>query len=143
VAQRDLGGTWALAVATGTPSLRRIERLPGGKLIAVGSAGTVVQSVDGGATWSPQPSGTSQRINSVRFLDDQNGWIAGPAIPGAHLERRHELDAGRARHGERLELRGCARKRAWVVGDNATAFPERGLAGPAGSSSTCTRRRPT
>src|SRR5262245_58086390 len=31
----DLGGTWALAVVVGTPNLRRIERLPGGKLIAV------------------------------------------------------------------------------------------------------------
>jgi photosystem II stability/assembly factor-like uncharacterized protein len=119
----DLGGTWALAVASGTPSLRRIERLPGGKLIAVGSGGTVLASVDGGATWSPQPSGTSQRINSVRFLDDQNGWIAGA---NGFLARTSNggtswtpVVLGTANNLNCVDARGSA---AWVVGDNATTF---------------------
>src|SRR5215813_5907402 len=44
----DLGGTWGLVVVSGTPSLRRVERLSGGQLIAVGSGGTVVGPGGGG-----------------------------------------------------------------------------------------------
>src|SRR5207244_2432999 len=44
---------------------------------AVGSGGTVVQSTDGGATWSAKASGTSEQLNAVRFMDGQNGWVAG------------------------------------------------------------------
>ena len=73
----DLGGTWTVAAVEGAPSLRRLESLGGDGLMAVGGGGTVLVSSDWGATWSPQASGTTEQLNAVRFVDGQNGWIAG------------------------------------------------------------------
>src|SRR5207342_2523835 len=90
----DLGVSWSPAVVSAgsgptdlkrarydrtfsTASLRRVAWLGGGTLIAVGSGGTVVQSTDGGATWSAKASGTTEQLNAVRFVDGQNGWMAG------------------------------------------------------------------
>jgi hypothetical protein len=44
---------------------------------AVGGAGTILHTSDGGSTWSPQSSGYGRTIYSVTFLDAQNGWVAG------------------------------------------------------------------
>ncbi len=44
---------------------------------AVGRSGTILSSGDGGATWTPQTSGTELDLWSVRFqLDGQIGWIS-------------------------------------------------------------------
>jgi photosystem II stability/assembly factor-like uncharacterized protein len=59
----------------------------------------------------------------VRFLDDQNGWIAGtngflarPRTGGASWT---PVALGTANDLNCVDARGSA---AWVVGDNATAF---------------------
>jgi photosystem II stability/assembly factor-like uncharacterized protein len=44
---------------------------------AVGAQGTILHTTDGGATWSPQSSGTTEPLNAVRFLDAQHGWAVG------------------------------------------------------------------
>jgi photosystem II stability/assembly factor-like uncharacterized protein len=44
---------------------------------AVGDRGVIWHTVDGGATWREQSSGTSCRLNSVFFLDARRGWAAG------------------------------------------------------------------
>lgn len=44
---------------------------------AVGAAGTVVATTDGGATWSAQASGTSFNLRKVVFVDASVGWAAG------------------------------------------------------------------
>jgi len=43
----------------------------------VGDGGTLVRTVDGGATWAPQPSGTSRSLRAIQFVDDLHGWIVG------------------------------------------------------------------
>src|SRR5215813_6386299 len=115
----DLGGTWGLAVVSGTPSLRRVERLSGGQLIAVGSGGTVVGSGDGGATWSAKASGTTERLNGVRFVDGQHGWVAGT---NGYVGRTMDGGAswtpvvvGTTNDLNGIDALGSA---VWVVGDN-------------------------
>ena len=46
---------------------------------AVGQGGTVIKTEDGGKTWEPRESGTSEWLNSVAFAGDgRNGWIVAP-----------------------------------------------------------------
>ena len=44
---------------------------------AVGNAGSVLVTSDGGATWRPQNSGTSEDLQAAAFLDADNGLAAG------------------------------------------------------------------
>lgn len=44
---------------------------------AVGEAGQILKTTDGGATWSGQRSGVSARLTQVRFADLTTGWALG------------------------------------------------------------------
>jgi lipoprotein-anchoring transpeptidase ErfK/SrfK len=46
---------------------------------AVGAAGTILATSDGGTTWSTQsaPSGITQNLSAVAFANAERGWIAG------------------------------------------------------------------
>lgn len=43
----------------------------------VGDAGTILKTDNGGEMWTPQSSGTSERLYSVQFTDSQTGWAVG------------------------------------------------------------------
>lgn len=46
----------------------------------VGSSGTILATVNGGRTWNPQTSNTTETINSVNFQQDGlHGWAVGLA----------------------------------------------------------------
>ena len=42
-----------------------------------GRCGTVVNTSDGGMTWSHQNTGTDYTLSSIYFVDPQNGWAVG------------------------------------------------------------------
>ena len=44
---------------------------------AVGKAGTILHTSDGGATWASQSSGTEFELAQVAFVDTNNGWVVG------------------------------------------------------------------
>jgi len=44
---------------------------------AVGEAGTILATSDGGATWNGQSSGTNARLWAVAFTDPSHGWAVG------------------------------------------------------------------
>jgi len=44
---------------------------------AVGGAGTILSTSDGGRHWSPQNSGTGETLMSVSFVDRLHGWAVG------------------------------------------------------------------
>ena len=48
-----------------------------GSAWAVGDAGAILRSSDGGATWTPQASGTSENLYAVHFADAQRGAAVG------------------------------------------------------------------
>jgi photosystem II stability/assembly factor-like uncharacterized protein len=43
----------------------------------VGNWGSILATVDGGATWSPQSSGSEQSLTGVAFVDGMRGWAVG------------------------------------------------------------------
>ena len=57
--------------------LHDVHLLPGGQAWAVGEHGTIWHSVDGGARWKLQPSGTSAPLHAVWFINRREGWIVG------------------------------------------------------------------
>lgn len=58
---------------------------------AVGEAGTIVHTTDGGDTWTVQKSGTPRNFSDVHFLDAVTGWAVGRS--GTVL---HTTDGGAA-----------------------------------------------
>jgi photosystem II stability/assembly factor-like uncharacterized protein len=47
---------------------------------AVGAGGLILHSVDAGASWSPQTSGTTGDLWSAAFADDHDGWALGDVL---------------------------------------------------------------
>ncbi len=43
----------------------------------VGAFGSIAHTADGGTTWQPQSSKTTQQLYDVDFVDAKNGWIVG------------------------------------------------------------------
>ena len=43
----------------------------------VGSQGTILKTMNGGATWVPLNSGTDASLGTVHFVDAQRGWVGG------------------------------------------------------------------
>ena len=46
---------------------------------AVGAGGTILATIDGGASWHTQSSGTSSALSAVAFADATHGWAVGAA----------------------------------------------------------------
>ena len=46
---------------------------------AVGEHGTILHTTDGGSTWTPQTSGTSNHLEGVHFTDANTAWAVGYA----------------------------------------------------------------
>ena len=44
---------------------------------AVGEAGTILYSSDGGNNWLPQMSGTDQHLYSISVVDQSKSWVVG------------------------------------------------------------------
>ncbi len=44
---------------------------------AVGEAGVIISTTDGGQTWTPQSSGYELTLNALDFADESNGWAVG------------------------------------------------------------------
>lgn len=44
---------------------------------AVGDAGQILKTIDGGSTWVPQVSHVTKRLTHVRFANSTTGWIVG------------------------------------------------------------------
>jgi len=78
----DGGSSWA-AIATGLSgvNLFDIDFVPGSQVgWIVGETGTVLKSVDGGATLVAQTSGTSEDLYAVWAKDENTAWIAGENV---------------------------------------------------------------
>ena len=84
----------------------------------VGELGIVFKSVDGGATWTSQPSGSMSDLLAVHFLDASTGWAVGKI--GTVLK---SVDGGATwtpqQSGSRADLTGVQfvdTNTGWVVG---------------------------
>lgn len=68
----DGGVTWAKRTAD--VSLKAVSVPDATHAWAVGAAGTILASTDGGQSWTPQASGTTSDLGSVSFIDALHGW---------------------------------------------------------------------
>ncbi len=62
-----------------TNSLNGIGVFTNDYVIAVGDAGTILRTTDGGSSWENIPSGTSERLNSISVLNNSTAVIVGDA----------------------------------------------------------------
>ena len=53
---------------------------------AVGDAGVILNTSDGGQTWLPQASGTTQKLRAVFFVNANTGWAVGGSSPKVILK---------------------------------------------------------
>src|SRR4026207_540843 len=77
----------------------------------VGSKGSLLQTLDGGNTWTTRPAGTEDVVRDIFFVDDQNGWMVCEVNayqlktvedPRAYLMKT--TDGGE--HWKRIEIKG-------------------------------------
>jgi photosystem II stability/assembly factor-like uncharacterized protein len=78
---------------------------------AIGSKGTILATVDGGLTWQPTPSSSTDVLRDIIFVDQNNGWLVVEVNlyelktkdqPRAYLMRT--TDGGE--HWERVDIKG-------------------------------------
>jgi photosystem II stability/assembly factor-like uncharacterized protein len=74
-------GTWQLQSPLPTwQVLHGVDLVSPSEAWAVGEAGVILHTTDGGVTWVAQNSATNQQLNAVRFLDPQHGWAVGGVL---------------------------------------------------------------
>lgn len=61
-------------------SLVNIHAIDTQTVVAIGSGGTIVRTTDGGATWTPVSSGTTEQLRGLCFADADNGWAVGDSV---------------------------------------------------------------
>jgi photosystem II stability/assembly factor-like uncharacterized protein len=93
---------------------------------AVGSGGRILKSIDGGASWAAQVSGTTSDLSAVNFLDAQTGWAT--SVLGGQILRTTNGGASWsiANVGAGILLRDIAfadASNGWAVGSDITNFP--------------------
>jgi photosystem II stability/assembly factor-like uncharacterized protein len=86
---------------------------------AVGAFGTIYRTRDGGGSWRPQASHTTEPLFSVDFADADHGWIAGRS--GLILHTSDGGDTWRAQHSgsarHLFAVKALDPQRAWAIGD--------------------------
>jgi photosystem II stability/assembly factor-like uncharacterized protein len=70
------GWFWQNPLPQGNP-LIAVSFLNSDTVTAVGTSGTILQSTDGGASWTRQRSGTTNHLNGVSFVDANTGTAVG------------------------------------------------------------------
>src|SRR5215813_3813870 len=104
-------GTWARQPAGTMAWLHAVFFIDQNRGWAVGSKGTVLQTVDGGNTWKPHGASTNDIVRDIFFLDEKNGWLVCEVNvyelktkeePRAYLMKT--TDGGE--HWKRIEIKG-------------------------------------
>ena len=69
--------SWTAQTSGVTTNLRDVYFTDNQTGWAVGNAGVILHTSDGGQTWAAQTSGTTLNLFTVYFIDNQTGWAAG------------------------------------------------------------------
>lgn len=70
-------GTWTTQNSGTSNTLRSVDFFDPVRGWAVGDAGTILHTSNGGATWTQQPTGRTNTLNSVSFVSGSTGWAVG------------------------------------------------------------------
>ncbi len=113
-------GVWSSGISCVTQRLRAVYYYDTNHGWAVGDSGTVIRTLNGGATCLVQISGVSNILQDVLFINTQEGWIVGNS---GYIG--HTIDGGetwsKQSSGVRNNLYAIKFKDAnngWIVGDS-------------------------
>jgi photosystem II stability/assembly factor-like uncharacterized protein len=104
-------GNWARQPAGTMAWLHSVFFLDQNRGWAVGSKGTVLQTLDGGNTWQHRGASTDDVVRDIFFIDERNGWLVVEVNayqlktadePRAYLMKT--IDGGE--HWKRIEIKG-------------------------------------
>lgn len=113
-------------------TLRAVQFIDAKEGWAAGDEGVVWHTIDGGATWERQPTGSRSSLRSLCFLDPFVGWAAGrEELPGGRTAGvlLHTRDGGVS--WQRLlpgtlpglnQIRFLDERRGFVLGDGTDTF---------------------
>lgn len=119
----NVGQTWEMQRRNNDEVLFSVACLSSSRAWAVGQNGLILYTGDGGKTWSPQTSGTTDNLTRVRFFGD-DGWIVGGSAGKSLLLRSR--DAGTSWQSQQLNMSEAlfdiyfSGTRGWIVGANGT-----------------------
>lgn len=68
--------TWCNPTPTGS-TIFDVWRFSSTELLAVGTGGLIMKSIDGGASWTITPSGVMRNLYALWFVDTNTGWACG------------------------------------------------------------------
>ncbi len=68
------GWFWQNPLPQGNP-LNRVSFVDANTGTAVGDFGTILRTTDGGATWTPQTSGTTNSLRGLSFVNANTGTV--------------------------------------------------------------------
>jgi len=135
-------GAWARQRTGSMAWLHSVFFLDQNRGWAIGSKGTLLNTTDGGQTWQPKPSSTTDVLRDIFFVDENNGWLVCEVNfyelktkdqPRAYL--MHTTDGGQ--RWERVNIKGVdvdARLvravfsqggRGWAFGEAGAIFATR------------------
>ena len=127
-------GTWGRQRSGTMAWLHAVFFLDQNRGFVVGSKGSLLQTSDGGNTWTARSSPTEDVVRDIFFIDDQNGWMVCEVNayqlktkeqPRAYLMKT--IDGGQ--HWKRIEIKGfdidsvlvravfSGKNRGWTFGD--------------------------
>ncbi len=74
----DQGNSWTVVhTTTGNDYLWRVRFINTMEGIAVGDNGTILKTIDGGASWQSKPSGTTERLYDIEYITGTILYAAG------------------------------------------------------------------
>jgi photosystem II stability/assembly factor-like uncharacterized protein len=135
-------GTWARQPAGTMAWLHAVYFIDQNRGWAVGSKGTVLQTLDGGNTWKPRGASTDDVVRDIFFTDEKNGWLVCEVNvyqlktredPRAYLMKT--TDGGE--HWKRIEIEGfdvdsilvravfSSNGRGWTFGEAGSIYTTR------------------
>lgn len=115
-------GQWAEVDSGTTQFLSAVQMRSNSTGWAVGVGGTILRTLDAGATWSPQTSGTNAILNKVNFVDLATGWVVGSS--GLIRKTTNGGDSWTAQASGTTQTLSAVHffnsSIGWVVGDEGT-----------------------
>ena len=108
-----------------------VQALSTDRAFVVGYGGKIIETTDGGRSWTGHPSGVETALYAVRFTDDQHGWVAGQegvvlhTADGGKTWQRQESNAiftdtdGSKQNLYLFGLHALDADHAWAVGDRS------------------------
>lgn len=107
------------AAGRGTTNLKGVFATSSSRIYAVGAAGLIIRTIDGGTTWSTMTSGTASQLNAIWGASDTDIWAVGNAGAVTHWDGAN-WTATTSGAQALLGVWGSSGSDIWAVGNSGT-----------------------